>query len=141
MKSILRLFVFALLISNVFSGARAQGTAFTYQGVLNDRGSGASGNYDFQFALFDSTNVPGTVVAGPITTSAIVSNGLFTVSLDFGSNVFTGSARWLEIGVRTNSGGGGVFVNLAPRQRISAAPYAQAARDLTGLIQPANVGP
>jgi hypothetical protein len=39
MKGTLRLFVFALLLFSVCSGARAQGTAFTYQGVLNDRGS------------------------------------------------------------------------------------------------------
>jgi len=28
------------------------------------------------------------------------SNGLFSVTLDFGSGIFTGPSRWLEIGVR-----------------------------------------
>ena len=42
------------------------------------------------------------MVAGP---GVPVTNGLFTVTLDFGTSVFTGPARWLEIGVRTNGGG------------------------------------
>ena len=37
-------------------------------------------------------------------------------------NVFTGEARWLEIGVRTNDSG--VFHTLPPCQPITAAPYA-----------------
>ena len=51
-----------------------------------------------------------------------VSNGLFTVTLDFGSGIFTGADRWLEINVRTN--GGGAFTTLSPRQRITTVPYA-----------------
>src|SRR5436190_10080183 len=133
MKSTLRLFVFALLIFSLCSGARAQGTAFTYQGVLNDRGSGASGIFDFQFTLFDSTNLPGNVVAGPVTNSATgVSNGLFIATLDFGTNVFTGGPRWLQLGVRTN--GGAAFMVLVPRQQINTAPYAITARDVTGSL-------
>ena len=126
----------------------AQGTAFTYQGRLNDGGTGANGSYDFQFTIYDSTNVPGNIVGAPITSTAIaVNNGLFTVSLDFGDNVFSGDPRWLEIAARPN--GAGAFTRLAPRQQMSAAPYALAARavtgsvaasQLTGTIQPANIG-
>ena len=36
-------------LSTVF----AQGTAFTYQGRLNDGGAPANGTYDLTFALFD----------------------------------------------------------------------------------------
>ena len=57
-----------------------------------------------------------TNVATPVT------NGLFTVTLDFGSGVFDGNARWLDIGVRTN--GGGAFTSLSPRQPILPTPYA-----------------
>ena len=54
----------------------AQGTAFTYQGRLNSGGSPANGTYDLQFTIYDSTNQPGTVIAGPLTNSATaVSNG------------------------------------------------------------------
>jgi hypothetical protein len=47
----------------------------------------------------------GKQVGNALTNSAFgITNGLFTVILDFG-NQFGGSARWLEIGVRTNGNG------------------------------------
>ena len=49
-----------------------------------------------------------------------VSNGLFTVMLDFG-NQFPGAGRWLEIGARTN--GAASFLTLAPRQQLTSTPY------------------
>ena len=105
------------------STARAQGTAFTYQGRLNSGSNPANGTYDLQFAIYDSTNQPGTVIAGPLTNSATgVTNGLFAVTLDFGANVFTGPDRWLEIAVRTN--GSGAFTTLSPRQKLTPTPYA-----------------
>ncbi len=51
----------------------------------------------------------------------MVTNGLFTVLLDFG-NQFPGTNRWLEIDVRTN--GTGAFTTLSPRQSINPTPYA-----------------
>ena len=99
----------------------SQGTAFTYQGRLNDQGAPASGSYDLTFTLF-GTNSGGNASAGPLTNSAtILSNGLFTATLDFGSE-FDGSAFWLEIAARTN--GNGAFSTLSPRQPIMPAPYA-----------------
>jgi hypothetical protein len=111
-------------LSTVF----AQGTAFTYQGRLNDSGQPANGVYDLQFTIYDApTN--GNLIAGPVTNSvAGVDNGLFTVSLDFGAGVFTGPARWLEIAARTN--GGAAFATLSPRQDLTAAPYAILAGDV-----------
>ena len=60
------------------------GTAFTYQGKLTDGGPSANGLYDFEFTLYDAvTN--GTHVGGPLPLSAVgVTNGFFTVTLDFG---------------------------------------------------------
>ena len=111
----------------------AQGTAFTYQGRLNDGANPAAGNYDLRFTIYDSTNLPGFVVAGPLTNSATaVSNGLFTVTLDFGPGVFTGPARWLEMGVRTN--GGAAFAALAPRQSLTPTPYAIMAGSASNLL-------
>src|SRR5207253_8201050 len=83
---------FALLIVAVLailfgaSEALAQTTSFTYQGRLTDGGTAANGNYDLQFALFDSPS-GGTQIGSTQTLNTVaVSNGVFTVSLDFGAN-------------------------------------------------------
>src|ERR1044071_5871779 len=100
--------------------AAAQGTAFTYQGQLHDNGTPASGIYDLRFTIYDSTNTPGVVIAGPLTNSSTsIAGGLFTVMLDFGAGVFDGNPRWLEIGVRTN-GSISDYVVLNPRQALTA---------------------
>lgn len=122
--------------------ALAQGTVFTYQGALNDNGLRANGSYDLTFSLYDSTNLPGNLIGQGITNSGVaVSNGLFAASLDFG-DVFDGSARWLEIGVRTN--GGGSFNQLSPRQSLTAVPYAirsGSATNLAGPLSAVNLAP
>jgi hypothetical protein len=65
--------------SSALSVARAQGTAFTYQGRLNNASGPAAGSYDLAFTLF-ATNTSGAVLAGPVTNSATsVTNGLFPV--------------------------------------------------------------
>src|SRR5258708_25746778 len=117
-----RILTISLLLALIARSAFAQGTAFSYQGRLNDGANPATGIYDLQFAIYDSTNLPGVVIAGPLVNAATsVSNGLFTVVLDFGSDVFTGPGRWLEIGVPTN--GGGSFTKLTPQQTLTPLPY------------------
>jgi hypothetical protein len=55
----------------------AQGTAFTYQGRLNDGGVPAGGNYDLKFTLYDGLT-GGSIVGSPLTNAPVgVSNGLF----------------------------------------------------------------
>lgn len=110
----------------------AQGTAFTYQGRLDDTGNLANGLYDLQFSVFDAAT-GGTMLAGPLVLSSVgMTNGLFTVTLDFGSGVFTGPARWLEIGARTN--GVSLFTTLSPRQQVTPTPYAITAENLNGVL-------
>ena len=112
-----------LVTSAICLPAFAQGTAFTYQGRLNDSGGPASGSYDLTFTLFSAASGNGPV-GGSLTNSPVaVSNGLFTATLDFGAGVFIGANRWLEIGVRTN-GSVAAYTTLAPRQPLTAAPYA-----------------
>jgi len=98
------------------------GTAFTYQGVLDRAGQPANGSYDLRFALFDASS-GGSQVGSPATNApVIVTNGNFTVLLDFGA-VFNGDARWLEVGVRTN-GASSSYTTLSPRQPLTPSPYA-----------------
>ena len=122
---------FLACLSPQFATLHAQGTAFTYQGRLNSGGTPANGRYDLTFALYDEV-ASGAQQGGTLTnTATAVSNGLFTVTLDFG-NQFPGADRWLELGVQTN--GGGAFTTLAPRQKLAAAPYAITAGSLTGPV-------
>jgi hypothetical protein len=125
MKTQLKLAALALLLSTIHSPlltCLAQGTAFTYQGQLKAGGNPVNGSYDLTFSLFtDSGGVNQTGLT--LTNSGTpVSNGLFTVTLDFGPGFFDGTALWLQIGVETNGGGG--FTLLSPLQQVTPAPYA-----------------
>ena len=124
--------LFSLTLGCQLAIASAQGTAFTYQGRLNDNGAPANGRYDVQFTLY-ATNVTGSAIAGPVTNSATaVSNGLFTAVVDFGPGIFTGAAYWLDVAVRTN--GGGAFTELTPRQPLTSVPYAIFANGAGNLL-------
>jgi hypothetical protein len=105
--------------------AVAQGTAFTYQGRLTEAGSPATNIYDFQFKLFDSTDFVTGVQQGETQSSLAVqvTNGVFTVQLDFGSEVFSGAPRFLEVSVRP-AGSPNAFSVLSPRQPLANTPYA-----------------
>jgi hypothetical protein len=59
-----------------FSTARAQGTAFTYQGQLQNNGSLASGSYNLTFTLF-TTHTGDSAVAGPVTNNATIIAGIY----------------------------------------------------------------
>lgn len=104
-------------------------TTFTYQGQLQTSGSPTTGTCDFQFNLWDAVGSGTPPVGGGqvgVTQTALglpVSGGLFTVGLDFGPGVFNGDARWLQIAVRCPPGSG-AYTTLAPRQALTAAPYA-----------------
>lgn len=102
--------------------AAPAGTAFTYQGRLNDTHGPVNGTYDFFFSLYDSaTGDTGQIGPSLPYGSTPVSNGLFTLTLDFG-NPFSSNATWLQISVRTN--GASTLTNLSPRQLLTPAPYA-----------------
>ena len=116
--------VVAIVLSILLGATAAWGqtTGFTYQGRLTDGSTPANGNYDLQFALFDSLS-GGTQVGSTQTLNTVpVSNGVFTVSLDFGANSFPGASRFLEISARPS--GAGSFTLLTPRQAITSTPYA-----------------
>lgn len=102
--------------------AHAQSTSFTYQGKLTDGGNPASGSYDLQFSLFNSSSGGAQIGSTLTRSSTAVAGGVFTVQLDFGVSAFPGANRFLEIAVRP--AGVGSFTLLAPRQQISSTPYA-----------------
>lgn len=126
------LLAFLLLSPAIILSVHAQGTAFSYQGKLNDGANPATGLYDVRFSVCDAlTN--GSTVAGPLTNTATgITNGLFSTVLDFGAGVFTGPARWLQLDVRTN--GAGAFTPLAPRELLLAVPYAVMANSASNLL-------
>lgn len=130
MKSTLLPTIAALL--TLTQSLQAQGTAFSYQGKLTDNGNAPTGNYEMRFAIFDAAS-GGSQLGNPITNSPVaVSDGIFTVILDFGDSIFSGANRWLQIGVRTNGSVGG-FTTLSPLQAFTASPYAITASDVTDV--------
>src|SRR5678816_3263901 len=86
--------------------APAQLSLFSYQGRLMQNTQPLSGEYDFQFRLcdssFDGFAISPAVVIAPVS----VKDGVFQVTLDFGSAVLDGSPRWLEIAVRAHGNTG-----------------------------------
>ena len=122
--------VFVLIASSL--AALAQGTAFTYQGVLSSAGVPAEGSFDLRFGLYTNLSTGNQIGSLETNTAVGVTNGLFTTTLNF-SNAFNGSNYWLEIGVRTN-GSTGTFTTLSPRQAITPTPYAITASNLTGTL-------
>lgn len=111
------------------------GTAFTYQGELQDQSQAANGVYDFSFRLFDGPNpLSDNPVGTPVAVNGVdVVDGIFTVELDFGASPFTGEARWLEISVART---GGSLTTLSPTQPLTAVPYALYGEDADA--NPAN---
>ncbi len=116
-------------------------STFTYQGRLKIGGGDPepSDLFDYRFTLFDVSTggIPVTAGVGP--SSVPVTNGLFTVPLDFGSNIFNGAPRWLEIEVRpATTNPAAPYQVLSPRQQITAAPQSFFA-EMSGMA--ANISP
>lgn len=118
----LRAALCSLFVALIASFALAQTTQFTYQGQLNDGGSPANGQYDLEFKLFNSL-AGGAQQGATVTLGNVqVTNGLFSVPLDFGAAAFPGANRFLEIGVRPGTSTG-AYTILTPRQQLTSTPY------------------
>jgi hypothetical protein len=130
-------------LNSQLSTVIAQGSAFTYQGRLNDGATPANGTYVFRFTAVDGP-INGNSVGTPVVTPAVdVSNGLFTVTLDFGPGIFNGANRWLNIEVHTNQQNLN-FTALTPPQPILPTPYAiyaagANAAGITGVLPTAGL--
>lgn len=126
------------------------GTSFTYQGKLQKDAAPYTGTADLLFRLHDDPDAGNQVGADVTLAGVTLTEGLFTVDLDFG-NAFDGTALWLEVQVLTP--GDADYTALLPRQLLAAAPYAlhalsapggggasQWTDDLYGITHPGNVG-
>ncbi|MEO8041188.1 MAG: hypothetical protein ABI646_01145 [Acidobacteriota bacterium] len=86
-----KFFISLLLLLASANLAIAQTTEFTYQGRLVDGALPANASYDLEFKLFD-VETGGTALGTTQRPGVPVSNGIFTVRLDFGAN-FNGGPR------------------------------------------------
>ncbi len=113
MRAMARFWAVMFVFGCLFGGLYAQ--PFTFQGFLRQGGAPANGNFSLTFQLYDAPtggNLLGTV--GPLNVN--VTNGFFTVELNFGTGVWTGADRWIQIRVGTT--------NLTPRAKVNPTPYA-----------------
>src|SRR3954467_6470440 len=90
----------SLIIGLSLVSVRGQDASFTYQGKLIVSGSPANGNYDLRFALFDSLTGGSQIGQTQTVANTTATEGIFTVTLDFGLSSFPGQVRFLEISAR-----------------------------------------
>lgn len=129
------LLVIGTLVAYVHAGTTD--TTFTYQGQLKQVGVPVTGETDMMFSLLDQD---GALVArilmfngqSDASDPVVVKNGLFTVELDFGADVFNGEPRFLAISVRYphDPRDTELYTALTPTQHITGVPYALNVRGL-----------
>ncbi len=119
----------ALALFTAFTTAHA--TAWTYHGTLNDGGKPAHGRYDLRLSMLDSTG--GKSVGGMIVLPGVlVSNGSFSVDVDFGFDLTQFAALKLKTEVQQGNSG---FVSLGgPAHFDAKAALAGICWDTTGNV-------
>jgi hypothetical protein len=86
--------------------------------------------FDVEFTL---RALDTAVIGGPIVQVVDVSDGLFSVDLEFGGGVFEGGMRLLQIKVRPD-GSMGAYTELLPWVEIHAAPQSQYSLSTRGIF-------
>lgn len=112
----MRPFSITLLLAGLIAltpGFSQESTAFTYQGQLQHSGSPHAGAVEMTFSLWDS-EVNGLQL-GTTTETVQISDGLFQIELDFGTQPWN-SGLWLQISADGT--------DLSPRQPLTATPLA-----------------
>jgi hypothetical protein len=98
---------------------------FTYQGQLKFNGNPYDGACDFSLGIYDAAS-GGSLVGGPYTAlNTAVSKGLFSAPINYQN---WGPQRWIQIGVSCPHSASPSYQALSPRQKITAAPYANSLR-------------
>ena len=95
----------------------ATGSSFTYQGRLIKNGQPVSDTCALSLSLWDAVS-GGSFLNSNTFSTVPISNGLFTVQLDYGANTFIGEARWIETAVKCT--GDANYITLAPRTKLTA---------------------
>ncbi|MFH1110574.1 MAG: tail fiber domain-containing protein [Planctomycetota bacterium] len=126
------------------------GTAFTYQGFLEKPagtpvGTPAPVFCDFEFTLWDDADpgAPDNQLGPTLTFAGLeaveVTDGVFTVVLNFGANAINGQPRWL--GIRVCCPSACALESLDPRVELTPAPYSIRAGEGVGGPNALNVTP
>jgi hypothetical protein len=125
---ILLTLAFAVLMTGAAFG---QGSAFSFQGRLNDGANPANGRYDLQFRLYNAL-AGGTQIGAEVSRpNTILINGVFSTTLDFGAAAFNNPNNvFIEIAVKPN-GSPSAYTILGPRQQLTAVPFAIRALNAT----------
>ncbi len=108
------------------------GSGFTYQGQLKQDGLPMNALVDVEFSLHADAVADSQIGADYRIDAIGVVNGLLDVPVDFGVDSFDGSARWVEVRVRTPHDPTDVasFITLDPRQPVTVTPYALQTRGI-----------
>lgn len=104
------------------ASAANPGTAFNYQGTLENAGSPVTTPVDIQFRLYNEPS--GFVQVGSTITKTNVmpTDGVFSTSIDFGAPAFgVNQALWMRISVRPAGSGSYEDLGLQP---LTATPFA-----------------
>ncbi len=113
----------ALLALSLTAAADPIGSAFTYQGRLDQNGAPANGSFDLKMELYDAAADGNLVGAAAELPAQTIVGGLFSAALDFGGPlVFDGTAYWLAISAKT--AGAPAYVPVPGRTAIRPTPYA-----------------
>ena len=114
----------ALLVALSPTRVNAQSAAISFQGQLGDGGRPATGQYDFVFRLFDAASGGAEQAQAIALNNRGVTNGYFTVPLDFGIAAYSGGgSRFIQMEVRTAGTQDG-FVAILPRTAMTPVPFA-----------------
>ncbi len=95
----------ALMLCLALAGAGiAHAESFNYHGSLSAAGEPANGQYDLRLTLYSAAQ-GGSVVAGPIDVHGVaVTDGNFSVPVDFGASLAGSAQTWLAVAVKSGNG-------------------------------------
>lgn len=114
-------------------------TALTYQGQLKSGGTPANGLHDFRIELYTDATA-GLQLGVQCVDNVTVTDGLFTITLDFGSVYREGQQHWLKISARQDTGltcsTAAGLIALTPRQPLTRTPLAVHATSASFLMAP-----